>query len=45
MKYFFQGSQAYVLALEKANLVTSNERQMIYDGLTKVSVTISFKLH
>ncbi|XP_005100441.1 argininosuccinate lyase [Aplysia californica] len=31
-----EGSQAYVLALEKAKLVTAEEREDIYEGLEKV---------
>ncbi|XP_013064948.1 argininosuccinate lyase-like [Biomphalaria glabrata] len=32
-----QGSMAYVLALHKANLITAEEREDIYEGLLKVS--------
>ena len=31
---------AYVKALEKANLVTADEREDIYEGLEKVSVNV-----
>ncbi|KAH9502910.1 hypothetical protein Btru_074762 [Bulinus truncatus] len=32
-----QGSKAYVLALHKANLISSDEKEDIYEGLEKVS--------
>ena len=35
-KVHFQGSQAYVKALEKVNLVTADERKNIHSGLEKV---------
>ena len=35
-KVHFQGSQAYVKALEKVNLVTADERKNINNGLEMV---------